>query len=92
MSLNLTTPSQANPISAMAFRNIPELTSPTNPRPGAVTIPSATNNGTWDVFTGPIEDIYGVVIIPEDMQIPDGDLHYMLWYVANIIAIPPPMG
>ena len=48
--------------------------------------------GEWDVFTGPIIDKYGQTIIPEGTVIPDEDLIYMLWYVGNIEAMPPPMG
>jgi basic membrane lipoprotein Med (substrate-binding protein (PBP1-ABC) superfamily) len=50
------------------------------------------SDGTWDVFTGPITDMYGNVIVPEGVKIPDEDLYYMLWYVGNIIAVSPPMG
>ncbi len=48
--------------------------------------------GKWDVFTGPITDVYGNTIIPEGVIIPDEDLMYMLWYVENVKAISPPMG
>ncbi|MCK5129161.1 MAG: BMP family ABC transporter substrate-binding protein [Clostridiales bacterium] len=46
----------------------------------------------WDVFAGPIKDMYGTTIISEGMQLPDVDLRYMLWYVENIIATAPPAG
>jgi len=46
----------------------------------------------WDVFAGPITDVYGHMIIPEGEAIPDEDLLYMLWYVGNIKAMPTPMG
>ena len=50
------------------------------------------SDGNWDVFIGPITDIYGNTIIPEGVEIPDEDLLYMLWYVQNIKALSPPMG
>ena len=49
-------------------------------------------NEEWDVFTGPIEDIYGNTIIPDGISISDEDLRYMLWYVSNIQAMQPPSG
>ena len=48
--------------------------------------------GQWDVFTGPINDVYGQIILPEGVSLPDEDLLQMLWYVGNIKALPPPMG
>ena len=48
--------------------------------------------GQWDVFTGPISDVYGQTILPEGVNLPDEDLLQMLWYVGNIKALPPPMG
>ena len=48
--------------------------------------------GQWDVFTGPISDVYGNIILPEGVNLSREDLLQMLWYVGNIKALPPPMG